>query len=77
MVAWNLSELANAAVNEGTQENKVGTPVEDPNSNDNTANKISIAIAHKFLSKTCPAFLARASKFPRSVSERPSFKCPL
>ena len=57
MVAWNLSELANAAVNEATQENKVDTPVEDPNSNDNTANKTSIAIAHKFLSKTCPAFL--------------------
>lgn len=57
MVSWNLPKLAWSSIQEAKQENKVETPIDDPNSNHNTANQTSIAIARKFLSKTCPEFL--------------------
>jgi predicted aldo/keto reductase-like oxidoreductase len=57
MVAWNLPKIARSAITEARGEIKDDPPIVDPNSNDNTANKISIAIAKKFLTKACPAFL--------------------
>jgi hypothetical protein len=81
MVLWNLSEFAKIAVKETAKENKGDSTstiiIEDPNSNDSTANQTSISIANKFLSKACPEFLKskagmdqdRLVKVGRSVAD--------
>lgn len=57
MVAWNLPDIARSALTEASEEIKDDPPITDPNSNENTANRISVAVAKKFLFKCCPVFL--------------------
>ena len=77
MVALNLRQIARAAISNAAASDAKAEVIVDPNSNDNTANKISIIIAQKFISHACPAFLEasvsedvdRLVKIGRSIAD--------
>ena len=57
MSTQNLADLARKAIATGKAEHKTEAITVDPNTNNNTANKVSISIAKEFLQTSCPDFL--------------------
>ncbi|GFH48164.1 Aldo/keto reductase [Chaetoceros tenuissimus] len=77
MVLWTLVDTAKEAVAQAKEDHKTDSPIVDPNTNNSTDNKISIAVAKQFLSETCPYFLTskagqdedRLVKVGRSIAD--------
>eukprot|EP00555_Chaetoceros_dichaeta_P004388 CAMPEP_0198263390 /NCGR_PEP_ID=MMETSP1447-20131203/11727_1 /TAXON_ID=420782 /ORGANISM="Chaetoceros dichaeta, Strain CCMP1751" /LENGTH=113 /DNA_ID=CAMNT_0043951951 /DNA_START=135 /DNA_END=473 /DNA_ORIENTATION=+ len=53
----NLIQWANDAITNANESNHDSPPTVDPNTNNNTANHISIAIANYFLARAAPSFV--------------------